>query len=474
MYILKNAVTQVTRNKGRNILIGVIIFIITLSSSITLAIYNTSNNLIESYKNKYNTEATLGINRDNMMKDFDKDDIDKSKENIEERFSNISISLDDIKSYANSNYVENYYYTIKTNVNVKDIEKASMSSNDNFGPKKNNFKNQSDGDFTLLGYSSIDSMSEFTNGTYKVTDGEVFTDFKSDSCLINSELATLNDINVGDTITIVNPLDEDKTYKLMVVGIYNETNDNEMSMFTSSANNIITNANFLNKITTDDEDLSKEITPTFILTSSNVIEDFENELKEKGLSDNLSIQTNLDIVNNSTKTISNLKTFSLTFLIITILIGTIVLFIVNMINIRERKYEIGVLRTIGMKKGNVILQFLCELLIVSFISLSLGAAVGSTLSMPVSNYLLQNEIESSKQEIQNVNDNFGHRGNDFNNIKIQGNTNIEKIDSINAVVDYKVLLELLLIGLTITLISCISSIISVQRFSPLTILKERT
>lgn len=473
MYILKNALTQVTRNKGRNILIGVIIFIIALSSSIALAIYNTSNNLIDSYENKYDTEATLGINRDNMMKDFDKDDKDKSKEDMEERFSNISVSLEDIESYADSNYVKNYYYTIKTNVNIDDIEKASMSDSNNFGPKKDSFKNQTEGDFTLIGYSSTEAMSEFTNGTYKITEGEAFTDFESNTCLINSELSTLNDISVGDNLTIVNPLDEDKTYTLTVVGIYEETNDNEMSMFTSSANTIITNANFLNEITSDD-DLSKEITPTFILISKDVIEDFENEIREKGLSDNLSVQTNLDTVNNSTKTISNLKTFSLTFLILTVLIGTIVLFIVNMINIRERKYEIGVLRTIGMKKRNVILQFLYELLIVSFISLLLGTAVGSTLSVPVSNYLLQNEIESSKQEIQNVNDNFGHKEGEMNNIKIQGNISVQEIDSINAVVDYKVLLELLFIGLTITLISCSSSIISIQRFSPLTILKERT
>ncbi len=486
MYILKNAITSITRNKGRNILIGLVILVIACATSITLAINNTSTNLINTYKSKYQTEATIGINRENMMKDFNPENKEEAKENMQEKFSNISsISVDDIKKYADSDYVKSYYYTMKVGVNANDLEKASMTSNsDNDNEKQDenrkerkDFSNQTEGDFNLLGYSSLSAMNDFIEGNYKITSGEVFTDFKSDSCLINKELATLNNISVGDKITIINPQDEDKTYELTVTGIYEESSsDSGMNMFANSVNTIITNTNFVQKISTDDEDLSVETSPTFTLTSSKVVDKFESELREKGLDDNLSVETNLDQVENSTKTISNVKTFSITFLIITLSIGTIVLFVINMINIRERKYEIGVLRTIGMKKTKVAQQFLYELLIVAFISLMLGAGLGATLSVPVSNHLLQSEISSSKQETENIANNFGHGpGNkqDKQN-KFQGVTNVETFKSIDAVVDFKVLVELLGIGLVITLISCTSSIISIQRFSPLTILKERS
>ncbi len=486
MYILKNAITSITRNKGRNILIGLVILVIACATSITLAINNTSTNLINTYKSKYQTEATIGINRENMMKDFNPENKEEAKENMQEKFSNISsISVDDIKKYADSDYVKSYYYTMKVGVNANDLEKASMTSNSNSDDEKQDenrkerkdFSNQTEGDFNLLGYSSLSAMNDFIEGNYKITSGEVFTDFKSDSCLINKELATLNNISVGDKITIVNPQDEDKTYELTVTGIYEESSsDSGMNMFANSVNTIITNINFVQKVSADDEDLSVETSPTFTLTSSKVVDKFESELREKGLDDNLSVETNLDQVENSTKTISNVKTFSITFLIITLSIGTIVLFVINMINIRERKYEIGVLRTIGMKKTKVAQQFLYELLIVAFISLILGAGLGATLSVPVSNHLLQSEISSSKQETENIANNFGHGpGNkqDKQN-KFQGVTNVETFKSIDAVVDFKVLVELLGIGLVITLISCTSSIISIQRFSPLTILKERS
>ena len=50
----------------------------------------------------------------------------------------------------------------------------------------------------------------------------------------------------------------------------------------------------------------------------------------------------------------------------------------------------------------------------------------------------------------------------------------KQVDNINAVVDFKVLTELLGIGLLLTIISSLSACIAIARFSPLTILKERS
>lgn len=51
MYILKNSLISIARNKGRNILIGIIILVIACASTVTLAIRNTANNLVKDYKN---------------------------------------------------------------------------------------------------------------------------------------------------------------------------------------------------------------------------------------------------------------------------------------------------------------------------------------------------------------------------------------------------------------------------------------
>lgn len=491
MYILKNAVTSILRNKGRNLLIGIIIIVISCSVSIALAINNSSESLIKSYEEKYEIEATITFNRQNMLENFDPANSQSSKENMSDIFSNAnSITSEDIDLYGNSEYVKKYYYTMETRANSTTIEPAEISSNEfemsnNKPGRENNFNNETNGDFTLKGYSSIESMTEFIEGSYTIVEGEVSEDFSSNNCLINQELATLNDIEVGDTITIVDSNDDSLTYDLIVTGIYEEkeNSENSMNMFSNSVNMIITNTNVLNEIKENNENLMITTTPTFILTSSNIIEDFEEELRDKGLNENLALQTNLEQQENATSTISNVKNFAITFLILTFIIGTIVLLVINMINIRERRYEIGVLRTIGMKKSKVCLQFLSELFIVSFIALILGAGLGMTLSVPVSNSLLEKEISSTQEQNNTIRQNFGKGPNEnmmpsnkenFNNITFSGVAQVQAFTSIDAVVDFKVILELLGIGIIITLISGTSAIISIQKFSPLTILKERS
>ena len=140
-----------------------------------------------------------------------------------------------------------------------------------------------------------------------------------------------------------------------------------------------------------------------------MIEKYEAELQEEGLNENYSVTTNLDEINNETESIKNVSNYAQTFLIITLIIGGVVLLILNMINVRERKYEIGVLRTIGMKKKTVIQQFVLELLIVSIISLSLGGILGSIISVPTANNLLKSEIETASNQQEQIKENFGEK-----------------------------------------------------------------
>lgn len=491
MYIFKNALVSISRNKGRNILIGIIVIVIACTTAVTLAIKTSANNLIESYQNKYDIKASIGVNRENMMsgmkpvEDMSEDDITSKRDEMIENFNEVSnISVDDIINYGTSDYVKEYYYSMSVGVNSESIEKVSSTTseesanNKDFGRMPNgkeNFMNMSNSDFTLIGYSSTYSMEDFINGQYSITDGVIFDIDSENSCVINSELATINDIEVGGSIKLVDASDEDNIIKLTVTGIFEEKSisDEIMGMFTSSANTVITSANVVNKLSQENEDMKVTTTPTFVLNSKDDIESFESELTEKGLSEYLSVTTNLETVENSTKTISNVSNFATTFLIITLIIGGIVLFVINMINIRERKYEIGVLRTIGMKKSLLSLQFISELLIVSIVALLLGAGIGSAVSVPVSNSLLESEIESSKQEVEQIGNNFG--GKNFSETgRPSGVVNISEINSIDAAVNMKVLFELLGIGILLTLISSTASMISIQKFSPLSILKERT
>ncbi|MCI9015834.1 MAG: ABC transporter permease [Clostridia bacterium] len=516
MYILKNSVISIIRNKGRNILIGIIILVIACASTVTLAIRNTANRLVKNYQESHDIIATISFERKQLSEKF-KGGEEAKKENIE-AFNNIeALKIEDIKNYGDSKYLKGYYYIYTTSLNsdtltkatdsyeyeVEDKQTTTSSSSKTTGGNsgrgrgpgpegerhtitnnntttiitrtKETFQSSRNltGDFEINGYSSYDAMTNFVNGTCKVIQGEMITDFNAYECVINSELATLNEISIGDKITLKSSSDVNKTYEFTVTGIYtdNSNTDDSQNMYSQSANKIITGSGVIDALVEQDSTLVTNITPSFIINSEEAIEKFTEEIKQKGLNEYYTINTNLEELQNATKSIENVKTFATMFLSITLIISSIVLFIVNVINIRERKYEIGVFRTIGVSKFKLTMQFILELLFITIIMLIMGTAVGSFLAKPIGNTLLQNEIEATQVEENKISDNFGKGP---MNMQFETNVKIQSINTIDAVVDFIVIIQLFAIGVLLTLMSSLASMISIQRFTPLTILKERT
>ena len=67
MYLLKNAFRDVMRSKGRNILIGLIIFIIAISLCIGLSIRQAAENARENTLEGLSITAEITVDRNAMM-----------------------------------------------------------------------------------------------------------------------------------------------------------------------------------------------------------------------------------------------------------------------------------------------------------------------------------------------------------------------------------------------------------------------
>jgi len=78
------------------------------------------------------------------------------------------------------------------------------------------------------------------------------------------------------------------------------------------------------------------------------------------------------------------------------------LVVLNIFNIRERKYEIGVLTAMGMKKWKVATQFLCEILVVTMVAILVGTGIGAVCAVPVTNALLENQVESQERRLKEL------------------------------------------------------------------------
>ena len=192
--------------------------------------------------------------------------------------------------------------------------------------------------------------------------------------------------------------------------------------------------------------------------------------------------TDLNQYEKSVVPLESLSKFTMIFFIVVLLIGGGILVIFNMFTVRERKYEIGVLAAIGMKKGTVALQFLTETFLVTLLAVVIGTGIGATVSQPVGDYLLQEQVASVETTTTTMNENFGGGfqgggfpggGNRFQNIGNLSGNEVEYLDSLNTTTDASVLLSLMAISILLTLIASSVGMISVLRYEPLKILSER-
>lgn len=500
MYVIKNAWKNVIRSKGRNILIGLIVFVISISSCISLSIRQAAQDAKKDGLENVEITGQISVDRQSMMESMGEAGEDRSS--MKEKMSEMEeLSVEELEKYAKSSAVKNFYYTQTASVDGSNIEAVSTSdttsSDENVGAGGMKQKEKPDqGDFTLVGYSSDDAMTDFISGTSKITDGEMFSEESSKkTCVISDELATYNSLEVGDKIQLANPEDTSQKTTLTVVGIYHNSSSTSgetgitgrFQPGADPANQIYISYKAMQAVLEDMEDVRTQTNGTYVFADQDAYEQFQKDVEKMGLDDTYTVSSQ-DINNyeQSLIPLENLSTFATYFFIVVLIIGAIVLAVINIFNIRERKYEIGVLTAIGMKKGKVCMQFVTELFIVTIFAMVIGMAAGSVASVPMSNQLLESQIESQEEQASDQAMNFG-RGDMQNagNDQQQGpggdvakggfmaqTTNY--MSDISASVNLMVILKMFGIGMILTILSSLTAVVFVMRYEPLKILSSRS
>jgi len=497
MYIIKNAWRNLLRAKGRNILIGLIVCIIALSSCIALIIMESADNTAKDGLSNLNITATIGVDREKLMSDATKNGTDPK----DVMTSVDPLTLKEMKAYAASDQVQDFYYTLTSSASATSSLDPVETSGQSFGAPSSDNQNQGPGqqsgstdsnkkftmgDFTLLGVSSANAMTSFSSGTYTISDGAVF-DFGANNkeCVISKELATLNSIKVGDKIKVANPEDSSQTFTLKVNGIFTGSSDSASNQqgggFMASmdpSNQIYTNYETLKAIVASTDTGSKMISSvqeTYVLGSPDAYTAFKADVAKLGLSDEYTVSSN-DLTNyeNSLLPLTNLKKFATVLLALVLGIGGVLLTLFSIFIIRERKYEVGVLTAIGMKKKNVALQFLTEAFLVALIGVIIGTGIGGALSKPVANTLLADQISSIQEQQTNQTAQFGRDvGGGPGGPGGQATTVSNYIDTLSPTMDLSVVLSLAGICIFLSLIASVAALVFVMRFEPMRILSER-
>ena len=136
--------------------------------------------------------------------------------------------------------------------------------------------------------------------------------------------------------------------------------------------------------------LTESLTATYSFADVEAYEVFAEEVYTLGLDEKYTVSSaDITAFENSLTPLNTLSKTAGYFLIVILAIGAVILVVLNIFSVRERKYEIGVLTAMGMKKSKVALQFITEIFAVTMVAVIIGAAVGAITSVPVTNALLE-------------------------------------------------------------------------------------
>ncbi len=567
MYIIKNAVKSITRNKLRNVLLGIIVFVIAVSACVALSIREAADVAKKDALEGLTITAQISFDRMSAMEQMAKPEEASGQEETGDEqttpeepqggfdrggfdfdiLQGSSLSLDEYLTYTEAQQEgDSYYYSgafsldatgdlLPYGTEEEDATEApdegnASSINDRRGGMENGQMGDpqamggrggkrfqvNEGDFSVTGYSSYDAMLGMfdENGSYSVTEGEIFDeDSEALDCIISSELALYNDLEVGDTIVLCNPECEEETYSLKVTGIYtNETSssqENNRFAMNDPANNIyisykaaeaILSASEAAANTTTDSDgeetsvvLSDTLAFTYTFANVDHYNTFAERVYDLGLSEEYRVSSeDVAAFENSITPLETLSGAAFWFFVIVLAVGAVILVTLNIFNLRERKYEVGVLTAIGMKKSKVAVQFIFELFIVTFAAIILGAGVGAAASVPVTNALLADQIEKTQQSQETTNERFGFKdgrgeapagdiGGDPNAGEKGSGGRFDRsgtaqnyVNSVSTATNIHVILQLICVGILLTVISGLAALISIMRYEPLKILSDRT
>ncbi len=604
MYIFKNAFRCISRAKGRNILIGLVVMVLSISSCLGLSIKQANKTLKKQYANDMEITATLNQKKMNQngieletLEEYAKKESVKSSyktaslyfsagdsiepldvagsfqknkdfkdkygdiKNGEERTESSTSTTGTSQTSNESGTVvllaetESQEQTTSESANESKSEEGTESKTEGNSSKENEgnstpntdngdsngdfptppsdsngtdnsgapsmpggggdtfitnkffFNMASMNDFTVVGYADEDALPE-----YVATLDVLSLTSDDNSCVISKNLAEENELEVGDTFTLKNPENEDETYEFKIVGIgdsslssnSSETSsnasfeDNYIHISYKSVEKIVAASTELNGTATTEDNEEKQIalSPTYSMTYVFANLSDYNEFKDSVSEDYSVVSDDVSNYEESVNQLESLGKYATYFLIVIFIIGAFVLVVINLFSIRNRKYEIGVLTAIGMKKFKVAMQFVIELFVVTFVALIIGSSIGAVTSVPVTNKLLStinststaevadnNSTASTSSSEQKQNSNTPPEMPDGNS---KGNGFSDKFDpsnfggmaknyvaSINSATNITVIFQMIGIGILLTLVSALSAMLFIMRYEPLKILNSR-
>ncbi|EAE5704250.1 ABC transporter permease [Listeria monocytogenes] len=500
MNFFKRAWLSMKARKGRSVLQLIIFTVVCVLILSGFTIQSAADKASELAREQLGGTVTLTVDREKQMQTMREEasSSDSSSTESKPQFQSSPIDVSDANDLAKLNHVASYNYYSSTQAlasGFDPIESSgdTSSSNDESsttaetqGPGGGQGGPQMvDADLSISGLLDSATSTDFEAGTSELTSGVAITSADKDKnvAMVEENLAEENDWKVGDSFTVTSS-DGNTKVTLKIVGIYKTTDSgSDMAQNFSFLNpynkvyvpytvaNTIKGSNYKNTVDS----------AVYTMDDAANISAFEKEAKKVDSIDwdTFKLDANDTLYQQMIGPINSVASFSKNVVYIVSIAGALILGLLVMMQVRDRKYEMGVLLAIGEKRGKLIAQFFVEILIVALVSFGLAAASSHYVAQLAGNQLLAQQ-NSSTNETTTSTENRGPGGGGgqggpggFGQSVSNLTKNTEQIKELDIQVTLEDMLKMGGIGIGIAFISVLLPATLVLRLNPKTILTKQ-
>lgn len=497
MYFLKRAFLYVRRKKSKVITIGIILFVVSALVLTGLVIQSASNNTFEVARQKLGATVLYTSDLSSVMEVGERTPGMGRNFTLPDDYTQITTKEIEYIA-ANSEYVKDY--VINASLAVTPVDFSYYNVNE----ETTNSDRPSSASMNILGSSKESVDTIFNNENNTLVSGSYFTDNEindaSKVVIIEQTIATLNEIKVGDTITVsriarhlpgTEVTSTAVNIEYEVVGIYKTNNPTDVtsSSYKGSFNltentmyapyTTVLSASLEGLTGTELEDATSKINTsgytvdnvTFNLIDPSNIEEFIAEVKAM---ENVDTTYRLLSANDAAYEkmvgpIENVAKTSTILVVVVVIAGALIIALIAMLSIKDRKYELGVLLSLGESKTKIIAQLISEMVIVAIVSFSMAAVLSNFTAQATTNYLLNQELTATSEEEIPSRGNFGG----FGRVNNLSTLNVETIDELTVTTNSNAIIQMFAIGLGIIVVGNITQALFVLKANPKEILLER-
>lgn len=424
--MLRRSWLSIKRKLGRTVILTLIFFMmanLVLAAFIIKSAVSAQMDYAKStLGGTVSVQADMDTIRENQKAEMEKG-TDPSEMFKEMDRPSVSVSIANEIATTYTDYIKDYSYEVSASANANSLEtvetkgfKGGMGGMPGMmnlpGSKSSSSSDTLDADLIISGVNAYAYISGVQNETITIKDGTYFDEASTDSAMISYEFAELNSLKTGDTIKVKNIYTE-KEISLNIIGIYDSSeeraNANLLYMNTETA------AKFLDSDAYNSGDYDVD-NVNFYMNSSDKADEFVEKINTEFTElaeNNLKVSVDTSEYDSISGSIESVGGFADTILIIVIIAAIIIVTLIVTINVKDRRYEIGVLMSLGASKKNVIGQITSELLIVGTLGFALASVTGTIFAGTLGGAILDSQNASSSKQAEQ---NFGRPGAQMGNM----------------------------------------------------------